>query len=288
MVTSARMTAKEELQRLEDERVNMRAEAEAPFRTLRLVIFGFSVASAGVGTLISLPQLAGALNGGRNAMQVDDVLTNLAINIGAVTIFAFLFRQDWKAREKQLVRLGRESALASQRVLLANGKRRTLRDLQGTSRCVLLAGTPSQVAASLAAAEPYREQLLQRGVFIVPVPIFDEPASSSGSGGDEQQGQQQQAAATIPPLERGDLRWRGEAQQLQGYKQWFQDQLSFSSSKVTSDTGLYVGLRLDGRVRASGMGGAPWARMVAELAPLEGESKWAGMLDGFDGDSAPR
>jgi hypothetical protein len=36
------------------------------------------------------------------------------------------------------------------------------------------------------------------------------------------------------------------------------------------------------------MGGAPWARMVAELAPLEGESKWAGMLDGFDGDSAPR
>jgi hypothetical protein len=74
----------------------MRAEAEAPFRTLRLVIFGFSVASAGVGTLISLPQLAGALNGGRNAMQVDDVLTNLAINIGAVTIFAFLFRQDWK------------------------------------------------------------------------------------------------------------------------------------------------------------------------------------------------
>jgi hypothetical protein len=108
---------------------------------------------------------------------------------------------------------------------------------QGTSRCVLLAGTPSQVAASLAAAEPYREQLLQRGVFIVPVPIFDEPASSSGSGGDEQQGQQQQAAATIPPLERGDLRWRGEAQQLQGYKQWFQDQLSFSSSKVTSDTG---------------------------------------------------
>lgn len=43
--------------RLEDERVNMRAEAEAPFRTLRLVIYGFSVVSASVGTLISLPQV---------------------------------------------------------------------------------------------------------------------------------------------------------------------------------------------------------------------------------------
>jgi hypothetical protein len=36
------------------------------------------------------------------------------------------------------------------------------------------------------------------------------------------------------------------------------------------------------------MGGAPWARMAAELAPLEGDGKWAGMLSGFDGDSAPR
>jgi hypothetical protein len=74
----------------------MRAEAEAPFRSLRLVFYGFSVASAGVATLISLPQLAGALGGARGALEVEDVLTNLAINIGAVTIFAYLFRQDWK------------------------------------------------------------------------------------------------------------------------------------------------------------------------------------------------
>jgi hypothetical protein len=36
------------------------------------------------------------------------------------------------------------------------------------------------------------------------------------------------------------------------------------------------------------MGGAPWARMVAELAPLEGDKKWSGFMSGFDGDSAPR
>lgn len=74
----------------------MRAETEAPFRTLRLVIYGFSIASASVATLISLPQLAGALGGARGALVLDDVLQNLAINIGAVTIFGFLFAQDWK------------------------------------------------------------------------------------------------------------------------------------------------------------------------------------------------
>jgi hypothetical protein len=77
----------------------MRAEAEAPFRTLRLVIYGFSVVSAGVGTLISLPQLAGALGGARGALEVSDVLTNIAVNVGAVTIFGFLLSRDLKVGE---------------------------------------------------------------------------------------------------------------------------------------------------------------------------------------------
>lgn len=39
----------------------------------------------------------------------------------------------------------------------------------------------------------------------------------------------------------------------------------------------------DGRTRASGMGPPPWARFVGELAPLEGDDKWTGFFDGFDG-----
>lgn len=63
---------------------------------------------------------------------------------------------------------------------------------------------------------------------------------------------------------------------------WFDDQLALAS-KATSDRGLFVGLRLDGRTRSSGMGSPPWARYAAELAPLEGEDKWTGFFDGFDG-----
>lgn len=40
------------------------------------------------------------------------------------------------------------------------------------ARVVMVAGTPSQVAAALAAAEPFRQQLQERGVFVVGLPIF--------------------------------------------------------------------------------------------------------------------
>lgn len=81
---------------MEQDRVRLRSEAEAPWRSLRLTLYGFSVASAGMGTLISLPQLIGALGGAPGALAVDTVLQNLAINLGAVGIFAFLFSRDWK------------------------------------------------------------------------------------------------------------------------------------------------------------------------------------------------
>lgn len=51
---------------------------------------------------------------------------------------------------------------------------------------VIAAGTPEQVAAALEAAEPLREQLLERGVLVVPLPVFqgDSAAASNGSASD--------------------------------------------------------------------------------------------------------
>ena len=37
---------------------------------------------------------------------------------------------------------------------------------------VLVAGTPEQVEAAVADAEPLREELLARGMIIIPLPIF--------------------------------------------------------------------------------------------------------------------
>lgn len=60
-----------------------------------------------------------------------------------------------------------------------------------------------QVTQALAAAEPYKEQLVKRGVLVVPLPIFRSSSSSSSEGSKESD-----EAGTIPPLKPEDLRWR--------------------------------------------------------------------------------
>lgn len=65
-------------------------------------------------------------------------------------VFALLFRSDWQARDKQLARLGREERLASLQLQLANGKRLSVRELQDSARCVVVAGTPRQVGGRVA------------------------------------------------------------------------------------------------------------------------------------------
>jgi hypothetical protein len=78
------------------------------------------------------------------------------------------------------------------------------------------------------------------------------------------------AGASLPSPGKDELRWRAQALQPAAWREWFGAQLALAPN-ATPDRGLYVGLRLDGRVRASGMGQPPWARFAVELAPLEGE-----------------
>jgi hypothetical protein len=96
-------------------------------------------------TLTSIPQLLAALGGARGAMAQEDVLQNLAINLGAVTIFGLLLRRELQARDKQLARLQREERLGALRLRLASGKVLQLSELRGSIRAVVVAGTQQQV-----------------------------------------------------------------------------------------------------------------------------------------------
>ncbi|GIL85550.1 hypothetical protein Vretimale_13373 [Volvox reticuliferus] len=263
-----------------EDAVQMRAEAEAPFRSLRLVFSGFSVVSASLGFLISIPQLIGALASTRNALPLEQVQQNLAIDAAAIALFAFLFKLDWEAREKQLARLQREETLGALPIRLASGKTLTLADLRGSARVVLAAGTRQQVVAALREAEPFRDELVKRGVVVVPVAIFGEGTDVTTSSSSLPPTLSRDGE--LPQLTPSDLRWRAEPQRLADWQAWFKQQLSYSA-KAKPENGLFVGLRLDGRVRSSGSGVPPWRRYALELAPLEGDGKWTGFFDGFDG-----
>lgn len=266
--------------------VRIRSEVEAPFRTVRLVLFGFFAGSASVGAAIALTQVAGALfraqsgDAGSGGIALPDAATSLAVDLGAVALFAFLFSRDWKARERQIARLQREADLGALRLRLATGARRRLASLRGFARPVIVAGTRAQVEAAVAAAEPLREQLEARGVLIVPVPFLGDGDDGDGdraaSGGEASTSSSSDSAKDA----KADLRWKAQPLDAAAWRRWFEDQAKLAKN-AKLENGLYVGLRIDGRVRASGSGCPPWAAFAVQLPEMEGVFK--GFGDGFDG-----
>lgn len=267
------------------EEASLRAEAEAPFRSVRLFLFGSGAVSASLATLFGLPGLIGSIAGAPSAKSLFEAGQDLGINLGALLICGALVRNDWKQREKQMARLLREDQLGACQLELANKKVLRLAQLRGAARPVVIAGTPNQVWECIKAAEPYKSDLIDRGVIVVALPIFggmsagDGQSDSSSIDSDNPELDEEKIVRSLSKLEPEDLRWRATPLRQNEWKKWFKDQASAAGKELSN--GLYVGLRLDGRVRASGLGCPPWGKFAASLPPTEGF--FSGLLDGMDG-----
>ena len=68
-------------------------------------------------------------------------------------------------------------------------------------------------------------------------------------------------------------RWKATPLNVEQWKAWFKEQADLAGAKI--DRGLYISLRLDGRVRGSGLGPPPWQRLIAQLPKAEGEQSRA-------------
>jgi len=244
-------------------------QVEAPFRQFRLVIFSFFAVSAGAATLFGVPQIIATVVGAANAKSVEEVGMDAVINVGALLLCGFLAKRELDSRDKSIARIRREETLGQCKVELSTGRVTQLGSLRSFSRCIVFAGTPEHVQRCIDAAEPFKDRLLDAGVTLVPLPIFGEPVDG----------------VPTPPAEDEDKRWRVRAVRTDEWKAWLLDQMATAgkTEKEARERGLFIGLRLDGRVRSSGLGVPPFERFSLELAPLEGENAWGGLLDGFDG-----
>lgn len=63
-------------------------------------------------------------------------------------------------------------------------------------------------------------------------------------------------------------RWKATAIRQGEWADWFQEQMKTANKK--QEKGLYVSLRMDGRVRGSGVGSPPWERLAVALPPVSG------------------
>ena len=179
-----------------------------------------------------------------------------------------------------MARLMREDELGACQLELATGRLLRLAQLRGFARVVLIAGTPQQVAASLDAAAPFKEQLQERGVLVIPLPFVSGSSSSAAAAvGDVDADAAAAAAAatsaSLAPPGKDELRWRASPIRMDDWRRWFEAQAALAGKNL--ENGLYISLRLDGRVRGSGSGCPPWPVMAAQLPPTEGAGTARGM-----------
>ena len=249
--------------------VALRSEAEAPFRVFRLFIYGALAVNAGLGGLIQFVHVVtGAIKGDVSFTHVlgNDEITGLFIDVGALAVLLKLYSVDSEARNKQMKRIERETKLSKLKVeILSLQKPRLLQleQLQGFARIVVVAGSADYVREALSQAAELRDEIKERSICIIPLVTSGAPLPAEQYA----QALDDPEIVLMPIL-------------TDQWKAWIADQMDEAS--VAEGSNVYVGLRMDGRVRASGLGFPPWPIFVAQLTPKEGI--WGTeFMSGFDG-----
>lgn len=146
----------------------IRSEVLTPFRSVRMFFYLAFIASGALGGLIALTQLIGALANPSRSLEVPEILKSLAIDIGAVSLFAFLYSRENNAKQAQLARLSREESLSNLKLRVDEKKVIPVSSLRGIARLVICAGPSSFISESFKQSQPLTEKLLERGVLVVP------------------------------------------------------------------------------------------------------------------------
>ena len=224
----------------------LRSEAQAPFRVARQFLYASCALSATIGFGIATIQLITGLAGAPNAPPFDQSVSNVVCaNSASPAAFAFLWKKDEEAKEKQMSRIGREERLGGLKVELTTGKIVRMQSLRGFSRVVLFAGNLEYLENSLEVAERYKDELIKKGVFLVPVPMDDDAATKLNKPDN---------------AKKNERRFRGSAvnvSQKDGWRDWIWEQKKMA--KLGDDVGVYVGLRMDGECERVGKA---WHRSI--------------------------
>ncbi|CAM8928010.1 unnamed protein product [Rhodiola kirilowii] len=147
----------------------IRSEVLTPFRSLRMFFYLAFIASGGLGGLIAISRLIGALANSSRAAEVPEILKGLGIDFGAVFIFAFLYYRENNAKNAQIARLSREENLSNLKLRVSEKKIIPLSSFRGIARFVICAGPASYISEAFRRSESFTDALVERGVLVVPL-----------------------------------------------------------------------------------------------------------------------
>ncbi|XP_010240110.1 protein LOW PSII ACCUMULATION 1, chloroplastic isoform X2 [Brachypodium distachyon] len=253
----------------------IRSEVLSPFRSVRMFFYLAFMASAGLGSLIALTQLVPALTNPARLAGAAETLRGLGIDVAAVAVFAFLYSRDRKASDAQVARLTREENLSRLKLRVgAGGRVVPLGELRGSARLVIVAGPAEFVEESFRRSKPFLKDLMDRGVLVLPFPT-DGNTPALQFDGEAEEGENEGDGIG----EKSKRLWQLTPVYTSEWAKWLEEQKKLAN--VAPDSPVYLSLRMDGRVRGSGVGYPPWQAFVAQLPLVKG--MWSGFLDGMDG-----
>ncbi|KAG9447716.1 hypothetical protein H6P81_013844 [Aristolochia fimbriata] len=247
----------------------IRSEVLTPFRSVRMFFYLAFIASGALGGLISTTQLIAALSSPSKGGSVPEILKSVGIDLAAVSVFAFLYLREQNAKNAQLARLSREESLSNLRLRVDEKKVIPVSDLRGIARLVILAGPSSYIMDSFRLSKSFTESLLERGVLVIPFVTDGDTPSFDFEENEEEKNL----------VEKKKRLWQLRPFYTAEWSKWVDEQKKMA--KVSPEAPVYLSLRMDGRVRGSGVGYPPWGAFVAQLPPVKG--LWSGLLDGMDG-----
>ncbi|CEL92366.1 unnamed protein product [Vitrella brassicaformis CCMP3155] len=251
----------------------LREEVESPFRKVRFALYIAGAAGAAVSGLVALTQTIAALSG-INVELLPEASRNLAIDVAAIAVIAFLWRRDLISQNSRYERISQGAKLAalglqlqmaddSNVVSLADLRRRRGRE----KRVAIVLGGKEAVQRSLDSAVPVSSELLANDLLVVPLVI--------GQTGDELNAERITDGPRIATLFnlQSDLESREGQPHVAlpfGFNQWID---TLQSELVTAekqklnpiDDGLLIVIKKNGRVGTRKVGAPIWSSLIQDV-----------------------
>eukprot|EP00252_Welwitschia_mirabilis_P007436 TRINITY_DN18791_c0_g1_i1.p1 TRINITY_DN18791_c0_g1~~TRINITY_DN18791_c0_g1_i1.p1 ORF type:complete len:487 (-),score=97.17 TRINITY_DN18791_c0_g1_i1:173-1564(-) len=256
------------------------SEVRAPFRAVRRFFYLSLCAAAGIAMFFTVPRLIRAIYGGNDAPDIWETVGNAAINIGGIIVLLALFIWDNKKEEEQMAQISREEVLSRLPLRLSTNRIVELAQLREACRPLILAGKKEEVDRAIQQAEKFRIELVKRGILIVPVIWSSQNEQSSRKKGfgrlrkpfmfsssDMDEFEKKMNDISVRSIIDAERRFKAEVVSPEAWRSWVYEQQE--SEGVEPGKNAFIVLRLDGRVRKSGLEMPDWKELINEIPPLE-------------------
>jgi tetratricopeptide (TPR) repeat protein len=251
--------------------VNLRAEAQEPFRFLKLYLFGGLASGAGLGLFIIGTRLIKALQGGEDAPDMQETVTNLGINVVGLVVFGLLLKNELALRKQVIQKVEREEELGRLGVTLGDSSKNVLFSrLRGSYRVFIVAGSDGHILETLESLERFKDKLKDNKIVVLTVNMNEEASAED----DLPFGQRRRKARTSKTTELsasaaamllgGDKKLKLAPVDESAWRRWIINQIESSGFDPTVRD-VFFSVAKNGTIWKSGAGVPNWMKLFDEL-----------------------